>query len=78
MEKEYVVAFVPPEWQPHCVPHVFDVSFHANQSMMLDLGVDDLWSPHAFKAHSSLNSLRTTLVHVHSFLVSSRAYYSCL
>ena len=65
-EKEYVDAFVPPEWEPHCVPHAFDVSFHASQSMMLDLGVEDLWSPHAFKVRSCLNSLRPTLVHVHS------------
>lgn len=31
-EKEYVDAFVPPELQPHCVPHAFDVSFTGSQS----------------------------------------------
>lgn len=37
-EKEYVDAFVPPEWQPHCTPLIFDVSVNAGQSVMLDLG----------------------------------------
>lgn len=32
------MPFSPPEWQPHCVPHVFDVSLNARQSMMLDWG----------------------------------------
>ena len=47
-EKEYVVAFVPPEWQPHRVPPIFDVSFNASQSLILDWGVKDLWSTSPF------------------------------
>lgn len=63
-------AFAPPEWQPHCVPPVFDVTFNASQSLILDWRVKDLWSTSPFKASSSLSSLRTT-VQVHPSLLGS-------
>lgn len=36
-EKEYVDAFVPPEWRPYCVPPVFDVSFNAFNAEQSDV-----------------------------------------
>lgn len=42
--KEYVDAFAPLARRPHCAPQVFDVSFYASQSMMLDWGVVNMLS----------------------------------